>query len=124
MAMTSTTVQPVTKAPVSHAVGSDAAASILAALMLAMYAGAKSRKQLRKLKYKLAWLLCVERFSLLKSKVASLFSKRPGDGQISTKTLLIILIAVLALILLFLLPWYVSISVLLIGILLVLLLKF
>jgi hypothetical protein len=124
MAMTTSTVQPVSAPQSKPSLGGDAAASILTALMLAAYAGVKSRKQLRRLKYKLAFLVYKQKFALMKSRIASLFSKKPADGQISTRTLLLILVAVLALILLFLLPWYVSISVLLIGILLVLLLKY
>ena len=92
----STTIQPTnnttpaTKEPVAN----GAIASLMAAVMLSVYAGKKSRKQLNRLKFKMAWLL-------LKKKVKDAF-KKPAD--IDRKTLTIILIAVLVLALVFIEP--------------------
>jgi len=82
---------PVTKEPMGNA----AMASLLAAIMLSVYAGQKSRKQLQKLKWKLGWLL-------IKQKVHNAFSKKPAD--LDRKTLTIILLAVLVLALVFISP--------------------
>ena len=69
-------------------------AGLMAAVMLSVYAGKKSRKQLRKLKMKLTWLM-------VKEKIRNAF-KKPAD--IDRKTLTIILIAVLVLALVFIEP--------------------
>ena len=96
MAFTSTTIQPANTppAPVKEPMANSALASLLAAVMLSVYAGKKSRKQLNRLKFKMAWLL-------LKKKVHDTF-KKPAD--IDRKTLTIILIAVLVLALIFIEP--------------------
>ena len=54
-----TTVQPVSKPETTtkSSANYDAMASILAAVMLTMYAGSKSKKQLRKIKRHAAFLL-------------------------------------------------------------------
>ena len=66
----------------------------MAAVMLSVYAGQKSRKQLRKLNRKLTWLV-------VKEKVRTLFT-RPAD--LDRKTLTIILLAILVLALVFISP--------------------
>ena len=57
-------------------------------MLLALYVARKSKKEFRKLRRKLT-------FALLKNKIHSLFSHK--KGAISTTTLLLILIGVLAL---------------------------
>ena len=96
MAFTSSTIQPAattTEQP-KDAIGGGAMASLLAAVVLSVYAGQKSRKQLRKLKRRMTWLL-------IKEKMKNAFS-RPAD--IDRKTLTIILLAVLVLALVFISP--------------------
>ncbi len=83
-------ITPVTKEPMA---GGEIV-SLLAAVMLSVYAGQKSRKQLRKLKRKLTWLV-------VKQKAKTLFT-RPAD--LDRKTLTIILLAVLVLALVFISP--------------------
>ena len=68
--------------------------SLMAAVMLSVYAGQKSRKQLRKLNRKLTWLV-------VKEKVRTLFT-RPAD--LDRKTLTIILLAILVLAIVFISP--------------------
>lgn len=68
---------------------------MLAALMLSVYAAQLSRRQMRKLKRKALWMFA-------KEKVRSLFTGRAGD--ISTRTLLYIILGVLVLILAFTVP--------------------
>lgn len=96
MALTSTTIQPTTPATKqpNETIGGNAMASILSAIMLSVYAGQRSRKELRKLKRKMTWLL-------IKQKVKDAFSK-PAD--IDRKTLTIILLAVLVVALIFISP--------------------
>src|SRR5215216_5246553 len=95
MALTST-IQPTNTppAPVKEPMANNGIASLMAAIMIAVYTGQKSRKQLRKLKMKLTWLM-------VKQKIQSAF-KKPAD--IDRKTLTIILIAVLVLALVFIEP--------------------
>ena len=96
MALTSTTIQPTapeTQQP-KDSIGGSAMASILSAIMLSVYAGQKSRKQLRKLKRKMTWLL-------IKEKMKTAFSK---PASVDRKTLTIILLAVLVLALVFISP--------------------
>jgi hypothetical protein len=96
MAFASTSLQPsnnVTK-PEIGITDNGAVASVLSAVVLSVYAGQKSRKQLRKLRRKMTWLL-------LKQKLNSLFS----FSDISDRQLIIyILIGIVALILLFTYP--------------------
>lgn len=68
---------------------------MLAALMLSVYAAQLSRRQMRRLKRKALWLFA-------KEKLRSLFTGRSGD--ISTRTLLYIILGVLVLILAFTAP--------------------
>ena len=96
MAFTST-IQPTTNNTTPAAkepMANGAIASLMAAVMLSVYAGQKSRKQLRKLQRKLTWML-------VKQKVQSVFQK-PAD--LDRKTLTIILLAVLVLALVFISP--------------------
>jgi hypothetical protein len=90
----------------------------LMALLLAMYAAQKSKKQLRKLKRQLAFTYVKERVRSKVTKFKSLFSKKPAPT--SEKTLLYILLGILVLILIFIDP-VVAIAVLLVGILVLLL---
>jgi hypothetical protein len=96
MAFASSTLQPVnnvTKPEIGIA-ENGAVASVLSAVVLSVYAGHKSRKQLRKLKRKMTWLL-------IKQKFSSLFSAQ----SISDRQLIIyILIGIIALVLLFTYP--------------------
>src|SRR5215218_6147775 len=87
---TNNNTAPATKEPMAN----GAIASLMAAVMLSVYAGQKSRKQLRKLKRKLTWLV-------VKQKVHNACS-RPAD--LDRKTLTIILLAVLVLALVFISP--------------------
>ena len=91
-----TTIQPTNPVtpPAKEPIANNEIASLMAAVMLAVYAGQRSRKQLRKLKFKLAWLM-------VKQKIHNAF-KKPAD--IDRKTLTIILIAVLVLALVFIEP--------------------
>ncbi|HVG14901.1 MAG TPA: hypothetical protein VM935_08070 [Chitinophagaceae bacterium] len=74
-------------------VGGGELTSLLGAIMLSVYAGQKSRKQLRKLKRQMSWLL-------VKQKVKSAFSKGAAatDRQILIYVLLGVLIIALVLI--------------------------
>lgn len=120
MAYTSSTVQPQpanSSNPLSNAAEP---ASMVAALLLSVYAAQKSRKQLRKLKRKA--ILTFMKLKL-KQSIHNMFSRTKMEG-ISTRTLLFILLGLLVLILLFTLPPLVAIVVLIIGIILLLLYKF
>jgi hypothetical protein len=90
----------------------------LMALLLAMYAAQKSKKQLRKLKRQLAFTYMKEAVRSKVNKIRSLFSKKPAPT--SEKTLLYILLGILVLVLIFIDP-VVAIAVLLVGILVLLL---
>jgi len=93
MAFSTSTVQPVAQ-PVSQKPSNDnALSSLLAALMLSVYAAHKSKKAMRKMRRHLVW-------SAMKMKLASLFSGK----AISNQTLIYILIGVVALILVFWAP--------------------
>ena len=96
MALSSSTIQPasdVSSTPVKGPVNNDVVASLLSAVVLSIYAGQKSRKQFRKLKRKMAWLV-------IKEKIKAAF--KPAD--LDRKTLTIILLAVLVLALVFISP--------------------
>jgi Mg2+/citrate symporter len=92
MAFSTSTTKPAQETvPATQKPTNDvAAASLLSALLLAVYAGAKSRKQLRRLKRQTTWLL-------VKQKARSLFSRNAASER---QTIIYILlgIAVLALI--------------------------
>ncbi|MDB5252858.1 MAG: hypothetical protein JWP27_2027 [Flaviaesturariibacter sp.] len=117
MALSSTTLQPVPHNEPSNTSNAPAG-SLLAALVLSVYAAQRSNKQLRKLKRKAMLTLMKLKFQ---QAFGSLFSKHQTVGGISTQTLLYILLGLLVLILLFTLPAVVAIIVLLVGILLILL---
>lgn len=95
--------------------------SLLATLMLTMYAAQKSKKQMRKLKRKAAFTLLKLKMQSALAPVTSLFSKK-APQSISNRTLLYILLALAIIILLFV-SWPAAIVLLLLGILLVLLMK-
>ena len=94
----------------------DTASALLASLLLTMYAGKASAKQLRKLKRQFAW----EAFKL---KAKSFLHNPFQPASVSDRTLIYILLGVLVVILLFISP-IAAIALLLLGILLILLLKF
>ncbi len=116
MAFTPTTTiqQPLaqTTKPIA---GNDSAAALLAALLLTFYAGQKTRKQLNKLKRRAVAELFKHRMKAGFARIKSVFSRKAPT--IDSKTLLYILIGVLALILVFYYP-VVALIVVLIGILL------
>ncbi len=91
-----TTIQPTNTPPpaTKEPMANGALASLMAAIMLSVYAGQKSRKHLRKLQRKLTWLV-------IKQKVQNAFSK---PAAMDRKTLTIILLAVLVLALVFISP--------------------
>jgi len=96
-------------------------ASLLATLLLTMYAAQKSKKQMRKLKRKAAFTLLKLKMQSAFAPITSLFSKNKAQS-ISDRTLLYLLLALAIIILLFV-SWPAAIVLLLLGILLVLLMK-
>jgi hypothetical protein len=93
MALSSTTVQPTV--PVSEKTENHAtSASVLSMIVLSVYAAQKSNKNFRRLKRRFLW-------TAMKLKARSFFT---GSKSISDKTLLYILLGVLALILVLLAP--------------------
>jgi hypothetical protein len=122
MALTSTTLKPVEKTPEqTTTMPVDHAATVLAALVLSVYAAQKSKKQLRKLKRQALVTLFKHRVQHSFSRLTSLFSKK-SPQSISNRTLLYILLGLAILILLFVEP-IAAVVLLLLGILLVLLMK-
>jgi membrane-bound ClpP family serine protease len=122
MALTSTTLQhPVESASTPGTNGNEAAAPLLAALVISLYAAQKTKKELRKLKRNAVLTLFKYQMNATFSRVKSLFSKNPAP-QISNRTLLYILLGLAVLILLFI-SWPAAVVLLLLGILLVLLTK-
>ena len=94
MAFSTTTVQPATNpAPANKSDNATIAASLLSMLLLGAYAANKSKKSLRKMKRHLMW-------SAFKMKLKSLFSKK----DVSDRTLLLILLAVICLALILIEP--------------------
>ena len=92
----STSIQPVVKPPHEQPLNNNGAdASLLTMLVLSIYAAQKSKKALRKLRRKLFW-------TALKLKIKSLFSRKsaPSDRRL----VLYILLAILALVLVFYYP--------------------
>jgi hypothetical protein len=89
----STTVQPATKAVAEKPVNDGATASLMGVLMLSVYAANKSTKAFRKMKRRYLW-------TAFKLKAKSMFSKK----AVSDRTLLYILIGVVALVLVFYYP--------------------
>jgi len=121
MAFSTTVATNVEPAQPSFIESNSGAASILAALMLTMYAAQKSKKQMRKLKRKAVVALMKYRLQMAFNNFKSLFSK-DAAANISNRTLLYILLGLAILILLFI-SWPAAIVLLLLGILLVLLMK-
>jgi hypothetical protein len=119
MAFSSTAVQPQSNSTdnFSNSNPPNSAAALMA-ILLAMYAAKKSKKQLRKLKRQLAFAYMKEAVRTKVNKFKSLFSKKPAPT--SEKTLLYIILGILVLILIFIEP-VVAIAVLLVGILIILL---
>ena len=93
MAFSTTAIQPVTSPAHEKPANSDVLSSLLGALMLSVYAAQKSKKAMRRMKRKMIW-------TALKLKMKSLFSGR----AISDRTLLYILLGVVALVLVFYYP--------------------
>ena len=119
MAYSSTAVQPQGDSPGNFYNSSPSnSAAALIAILLAMYAAQKSKKQLRKLKRQLAFTYLKDVLRSKINKFKSLFSKKPAPT--SDRTLLYILLGLLVLILIFIEP-VVAIAVLLVGILVLLL---
>lgn len=95
MALSTTIVQPKVENTPSKAPSADgAAAALLSAIILTAYAGQKSRKQLRQLQRKAAWLM-------VKQKAKSLFSRNAASER---QIILYVLIGILALVLVFYYP--------------------
>ena len=118
MALSSTAVQPQGSFPhISNSTPADSATAIMA-ILIAMYAAQKSKKQLRKLRRRLAFTYFKEVVRNKANKFKSFFSRKPAPT--SDRTLLYILLGLLVLILLFVEP-VVAIVVLLVGILVLLL---
>jgi len=119
MAYSSTAVHPQRDSPdnFNNSSPSNSAAALIA-ILLAMYAAQKSKKQLRKLKRQLAFTYLKDVLRSKINKFKSLFSKKPAPT--SDRTLLYILLGLLVLILIFIEP-IVAIAVLLVGILVLLL---
>ena len=97
MALSSTTIQPVTQPVSEKPIGNDAAAaSLLSMLVLSVYAAQKGKKSLRKLKRKFLW-------TAFKLKIKSMFAPKKA-GSISNRTLIYILLGVVLLAILFIEP--------------------
>ena len=97
MAMNTTTVQPITSHHLKPAHSIDAVAPLLAAALVTAYGVHKSRRELRRLKFKMAG-------AVIKQKFASLFSRR--QAPVSNRILIYILIAIIFLALLAIEPLY------------------
>lgn len=90
---TSTPAQPPVPT-VQTTPANDGVATLLSAILLTAYAGAKSRKQLRRLKRQAAWLM-------VKQNVKSLFSRKAASER---QTIIYILLGVAVLALIFASP--------------------
>ena len=96
MALTYVSVQPLqnnnhfSSVP-KHTVGGELT-SLLGAIILSVYAGQKSRKQLRKLKRQMSWLL-------IKQKVKSAFSMPAAATDRKTLTYVLLGVLIVALVL-------------------------
>lgn len=88
----STTIQPVQK-PEATTPGNNISDGLLSMLMLAAYAGYMSKKSLRKMKRHLAW-------EALKMKFSSFFKPRTA----SDRTLILIILLIVALAIVFINP--------------------
>jgi hypothetical protein len=114
MALTSISVQPQQQQEHSTASTATNSAVALMGMLLALYLTKKGTREFRKLKRKLT-------FALLKNKIRSLFARK-AKREISTTTLLLILVGVLALALIFVEP-IVGLAVLVLGVLIILLVR-
>ncbi|MDQ3552447.1 MAG: hypothetical protein M3413_13080 [Bacteroidota bacterium] len=119
MALSSTTTQTIHAKPEAKPVVDAGAASVLAALVLSVYAAQKSKKQIRQLRRKAIAALFQYKFRTMVARFVSIFSKNAALN-LSNRTLLLILLGLAFLILLFV-YWPAAIALLLLGILLVLL---
>ncbi|MFN2438060.1 MAG: hypothetical protein ABR503_02595 [Chitinophagaceae bacterium] len=116
MAFTTTTsVQQSTTQTIKPVEGYGGAAALLAAVLLSVYAGHTTKKQLNKLKRRAVVELFKHRMKAGFARVKSLFSKKAPP--IDNRTLLYILIGLAVLILIFIEP-VIALILLLIGILL------
>ena len=93
MAVSSATIQSVSKPVAEKPVDNSSAASLLSMLVLSVYAAQKSRKSFRKMRRKFLW-------TSLKLKLKSALSKK----RVTDKVLIYILIGVIALVLVFYYP--------------------
>jgi hypothetical protein len=93
MAFSTVAIQPVKQPVQEKPANTDVLSPLLGALMLSVYAAHKSKKAMRKMRRHLVW-------TALKMKMKSLFSKR----AISDRTLIYILLGVVALVLVFYYP--------------------
>ncbi len=94
MAFSSNTIQEVSKPVSQKLTDHSATASALSMLVLTVYAAKKSRKTFKKLKRHFLW-------TTFKLKAKALLK---GDRQVSDRTLIYILLAVIALVLVFTYP--------------------
>lgn len=95
MALSSASLQPIPQnTPAEQPSANHPVASLLSAILLTVYAGQKSRKQLRKLKRQATWLL-------LKQKVNSMFSRSAATER---QIIIYVLLGILALVLVFYYP--------------------
>ncbi len=95
MSFSTTTLKLVPETvPQTEQPATDAAASLLSAILLTVYAGAKSRKQLRKLKRHAAWMV-------IKEKARTIFSRKAASER---QTIIYILLGVAVLALIFASP--------------------
>lgn len=108
MAFSTTAIQAVSSPVNPKPASTDVLSSLLGALMLSVYAAQKGKKAMRKMRRRLVW-------TALKMKMKSLFSK----DNISTKTLIYILIGVIALILVFY-AWEIALVLALVALILIL----
>lgn len=92
MSLNHTTLQPA--APLSAPIAHHQAPSLLAAMVLSVYAAQLSRRKMRRLKRRALWMLA-------KAQVRSVFRR---DTSLSTRTLLYIVLGLLVLILAFTIP--------------------
>jgi hypothetical protein len=118
---TTTAASPIEPAQPSIIENHASAASLMAAVMLSLYAAQKSKKQMRQLKRKALLAFTKLRLQMAFNNFKSLFT-RNAAANISNRTLLYILLGLAILILLFI-SWPAAVVLLLLGILLVLLSK-
>lgn len=108
MAFSSTAIQPVNTPVPEKPYSNDLLTPLLGMLMLSVYAAHKSKKAMRKMKRRFLW-------TAFKLKVKSMFSK----AGVSDRTLIYILIGVIALILIFY-AWQIALVLALVALVLVL----